>query len=284
MAVNDALVTTDWLNRQAKDPDVVIADCRFELGKPEAGMEAYQRDHIPGAIYFHLEEDLSGSVDKHGGRHPLPDMETFAKKLGRAGIDSTKTVIAYDDQGGAMAARLWWMLRYLGHEKAAVLNGGYKSWKEEGRPVTAEIPQPEKAHFEPRIPDRERLAGMEETKRFTGLLIDSRDPARYEGKTEPIDAKAGHIPGAVNYFWKQNLAEGQTWKSPEELKKDFAFISEGEKPIVYCGSGVTACANLLALHQAGIQDARLYAGSWSDWISYVQNPVKTGPETLRPVK
>ncbi|PTX64310.1 thiosulfate/3-mercaptopyruvate sulfurtransferase [Melghirimyces profundicolus] len=276
MLEGQPLVTPEWLHAHLEDPDLVVVDSRFELADPAAGKEAYRQDHIPGARYMDLEEDLSGPVKKHGGRHPLPDLDEFVEKLGTVGIDGAKTVIAYDDQGGAMAARFWWMLRYLGHEEVAILDGGYRAWKERGYPVTGEIPQPVPCRFQPRIDRPEQLAGMEDVKHYSGLVIDSRDPDRFEGKTEPIDAKAGHIPGAVNRFWKKNLCEDGRWKRPSELKKEWAFASRGEAPIVYCGSGVTACANLLALHAAGFKNARLYAGSWSDWISYEANPVRTG--------
>ncbi|OYD06180.1 sulfurtransferase [Paludifilum halophilum] len=270
------IVTPDWLNHHLEDSDLTVVDCRFELGDPEAGRKAYQNDHIPGAVYMDLEKDLSGKTRKHGGRHPLPDMNRFVEKIGRFGIGEGVRVIAYDDQGGAMAARLWWMLDYLGHEEVHVLDGGYQGWKEKGYPVTAEEPEPTATTFTPQIRRRSQLADMEDVKYHRGTLIDSRDPDRFSGKTEPIDPKAGHIPGAINYFWKNNLADGQRWKSAEALKQDFAFLSDEEGPIIYCGSGVTACANLLALRLAGVSKARLYAGSWSDWITYEENPVRTG--------
>lgn len=268
------LVTPDWLFEHREDPELVVVDCRFELADPEAGERAYRQSHLPGARYLDLEKDLSGPVGKHGGRHPLPDREAFAETLGRRGIDESKLVIAYDAQGGAMAARLWWMLHYLGHPEVAVLDGGYQGWVEKGYPVTADMPQPLPVRFRPRI-ESEMLVGVDEVKKHVGLLIDSRDPDRFAGRDEPIDAKAGHIPGAVNRFWKENLKEDGSWKSVEELKKEWAFAFEDEAPIVYCGSGVTACANLLALHAAGHRGARLYAGSWSDWITYRENPVQT---------
>lgn len=270
--IPSAIVSPEWLRDRLEDPGLVVVDCRFELSKPDAGRKAYELDHIPGAVYMDLEKDLSGPVGRHGGRHPLPETEAFAEMLGRAGIDHDKTVVAYDDQGGAMAARLWWLLRYFGHGQVAVLDGGYRGWKEKGFPVTADRIQPRPVRFVPRIRHPEWLVSMEEVKRHRGLLIDSREPDRYAGKFEPIDAKAGHIPGAINYFWKNNLEEGHSWKSPQALKRDFSFIPEGEEPIVYCGSGVTACANLLALYVAG-RNGRLYAGSFSDWISYGENPV-----------
>ncbi|MGI6125355.1 MAG: sulfurtransferase [Planifilum sp.] len=270
-----AVVSPKWLRERLGDSNLVIVDCRFELSKPHAGRKAYERDHIPGAVYMDLERDLSGPVRRHGGRHPLPELEALANTLGRVGIDRTKTVVAYDDQGGAMAARLWWLLRYLGHDQVAVLDEGYRGWKEKGYPVTPDRVHPKPSRFTPQIRNPEWLVGMEEVRRHRGLLIDSRDPERFAGRYEPIDAKAGHIPGAVNYFWKNNLEEGRRWKTPQALKKDFSFIPEEEQPIVYCGSGVTACANLLALHLAG-REGRLYAGSFSDWISYEENPIAQG--------
>ncbi|MDR6226108.1 sulfurtransferase [Desmospora profundinema] len=272
------LMDRETLRGHHDDPDWVVVDCRFDLADQEAGRQAYEQGHIPGARYMDLERDLSGPVGKHGGRHPFPDLDRFVEKLGAAGIDDTKTVVAYDDQGGAMAARLWWMLRYLGHERAAVLNGGFQGWKKAGHPVTQEKPEPTPTRFHPRIRQPERLVGMEETKAEKGWVIDSRERERYEGKREPIDAKAGHIPGAVHYFWKDNLEEGQRWKSAEVIRERFSDLPKDSRPIVYCGSGVTACANLLALHLAGFENARLYAGSWSDWISYEENPIRQGPE------
>ncbi|PTM59748.1 sulfurtransferase [Desmospora activa] len=273
-----SLIDTKTLHHHLDDPSWIVVDCRFDLKDEEQGHQAYEQGHIPGARYLSLKYDLSGPVSKHGGRHPFPDMDEFVDKLGRMGIDGEKTVIAYDDQGGAMAARLWWMLRHLGHERVAVLDEGFQSWVKAGYPVTPEVPEMTVTRFIPHIRHPERLVGMEETKAEKGWVIDSRERDRYEGKMEPIDAKAGHIPGAVHHFWKSNLTEGQRWKSKEEIREQFSYLQPGSRPIVYCGSGVTACANLLALHVAGIEDARLYPGSWSDWISYEENPIRQGPE------
>lgn len=272
------LVDIETLYNHLDHSDWIVVDCRFDLKEVDQGRQDYEQGHIPGARFMDLNRDLSGSISKHGGRHPLPDMDQFVEKLGRMGIDQDKTVVAYDDQGGAMAARLWWMLRHLGHERVAVLDGGFQSWLDAGHPVTQVVPAPNETGFIPHIRHPERLVGMEETKAEKGWVIDSRDRDRYEGKVEPIDAKAGHIPGAVHHFWKNNLAEGQRWKSAEEIREQFSYLSKGSRPIVYCGSGVTACANLLALQLAGIEDARLYLGSWSDWISYEENPIRQGPE------
>lgn len=272
-----SMVTADWLNRHLQEDDLVIVDCRFDLSDPEAGYGAYLKGHIPGAIYLDLDKDLSGKVARHGGRHPLPDWQEFAQKMGRSGIHADSRIVAYDDQAGCMAARFWWMMDYLGHQEVAVLEGGFQGWQESGYPVTQEIPQPEPAKFIPNIRHPERIVYQEEVKKHQGILIDSRERERFIGKVEPIDVKAGHIPGACNRFWKDNLQEGQYWKTPEELRHDFSFLA-GNTPVVYCGSGVTACANLLALRLAGVADARLYAGSWSDWISYEKNPIRQGEE------
>lgn len=265
------------------EPNAVIADCRFVLGQPDAGRQAYRKGHLPGAVYFDLEKDLSGPKREHGGRHPLPDLDEFARKLGEAGIDESVTVAAYDDQGGAMAARLWWLLRFLGHPRVMIMDGGYTHWREAGYPVTGEEPAPRPVRqFGVRV-RHELVAGMEEVRSKLGragvVLIDSREGKRYRGEEEPIDPAAGHIPGAVNRFWKDNLAEDGMWKPGNALRGRFAdLIAQDNELIVYCGSGVTACPNVLALAEAGRPDAKLYLGSWSDWVSYPDNPVATGEQ------
>ncbi len=273
--------TVDWLKERLTDPDIVIADCRFVLGDPEAGRREYERGHIPGAVYFDLERDLSGEKGAHGGRHPLPDLAELAQKLGRAGIDAAKTVVAYDDQGGAMASRFWWLLQYAGHKACYVLNGGFTLWKSSGYPVTAEIPQPLPRTFVPRV-QTEMLASMEDVKtrlHDSGtILIDSREKARYLGEVEPIDPVAGHIPGAKNYDWKDGLNERGEWKPAAEQANRFRHLDASKQIIVYCGSGVTACPNFIALKEAGFRHVKLYAGSWSDWISHEGNLIATGEE------
>ncbi|RAU94930.1 sulfurtransferase [Paenibacillus sp. YN15] len=261
---------------------VVLADCRFQLGQQKCGQEAYAAGHLPGAVYFDLEEDLSGPVGEHGGRHPMPDLGVLLLKLGERGIDRNTAVIAYDDQGGAMAARFWWLLRFLGHEKVYLLDGGYRGWVQAGLPVSSEPAAPaEPKVFGGRV-QNQMLVVMEDVRerldRPGTVLIDSREPRRYRGEEEAIDKKAGHIPGARNRFWKDNLGADGRWLPPEELKTRFGDIAPDQEIIVYCGSGVTACPNLLALAEAGRTDARLYLGSWSDWISYPENPVTTGEE------
>lgn len=273
-----ALVTPQWLRDHRNDERIVIADCRFALSASEQGAEEYATDHIPGALYFHLNRDLSGPKQEHGGRHPLPDPAALAALFSQAGIDEHTTVIAYDDQEMAMAGRLWWLLRYLGHDRVAVLDGGYAAWKKAGYEVTAEVPTPQARTFVPQLrPDM--LVSVEGVKnRKPGaVLLDSRAGERYRGEQEPLDPKAGHIPGARHFFYKDNLNTDMTMLPAEQLRNRIAGFAEQEI-IVYCGSGVTACSNLLALHQAGRTDAKLYAGSWSDWVSYSDNPVATGEE------
>jgi thiosulfate/3-mercaptopyruvate sulfurtransferase len=261
---------------------MVLADCRFQLGRSASGKEAYLRGHLPGAVYVDLEEDLSGPVVQHGGRHPMPDLGKLLLKLGQWGIDHATTVIAYDDQGGAMASRLWWLLRFLGASRVYVMDGGFSAWTQAGYPVTDELPEaPEPKVFGSRVRNS-LLVVMEDVREKLGqpgtVLIDSREPKRYRGEEEPIDKIAGHIPGAVNRFWKDNLDDGGRWKDREALRERFEGIAQEAEIIVYCGSGVTAIPNLLALAEAGRPDAKLYLGSWSDWISHPENPITTGDE------
>jgi thiosulfate/3-mercaptopyruvate sulfurtransferase len=275
------LVNMKWVKDHLKDPTVVLIDCRFTLGHPSAGRTAYLEEHIPGAFYLDLEADLSGAIGEHGGRHPLPDPYTLAEALSAIGIDEGIHVVAYDDQGGAMAARLWWLLTYLGHPHTCVMNGTFRMWKEQGYPVTKKIPLPKPRTFTP-SPQPHLLAEMEEVKQKLGhpetILVDSREPKRYRGEEEPIDRIAGHIPGAKNFFWKGVLREEGEWKTPDELRKHFANLPQDKEIIVYCGSGVTATPNILALKEAGYSNVKLYAGSWSDWISHEDNPVAVWEE------
>jgi thiosulfate/3-mercaptopyruvate sulfurtransferase len=273
----EEIVSLEWLAGHLNRPNIRVIDCRFQLGSPKAGRESYERGHIPHAFYFDLEEDLSSPVGKHGGRHPLPDLDLLADKLGKAGIDADTAVVLYDDQGGPFASRLWWLLRYMGHKKAAVLDGGYSQWVNQGYPVTTEKPVSQPKVFQIQV-QKDMLVRMEEVKAKLGedgvTIIDSRDAKRYRGEEEPIDPAAGHIPGAVNYFWKDSLAADGHWKSAEELRTHFSALSPEDEIIVYCGSGVTACPNVLSLHRAGFKKIRLYAGSWSDWVSYAENPIE----------
>jgi thiosulfate/3-mercaptopyruvate sulfurtransferase len=275
------LADMDWVRDHLHDPDVVIVDCRFVLGKPEAGRKAYSLEHIPGAHYLDLEQDLSGTVREKGGRHPLPDPAVLAKKLEAIGIDETVRVITYDDQGGAMAARAWWLLTWLGHPDVQVMNGTFRLWKEKGFPVTTEIPTAVPRRFNPQIQPH-MLADQSEVKQKLAspgtILLDSREEKRYLGIEEPIDRVAGHIPGAFHSFWQNVLNKEGKWKTSEELKDLFTHLDPDKEIIVYCGSGVTATPNVLALKEAGFERVKLYAGSWSDWISDPANPVARGRE------
>ncbi len=280
MMEQNHLVSIDWLHNHLKDPNLVIVDCRFALGKPGGnGLAEYMEGHIPGALYVDLEQDLSGAKSVHGGRHPLPETDTLAALFSTIGIDAETTVIAYDEQDLAMAGRLWWLLRYLGHEKVAVLNGGFSAWRKHGKPVSTEVPTPTSKTFTPVI-QHDMLVSAEQVKNRSAdcALLDSRAGERYRGEVEPLDPKAGHIPGARNYFYKQNFSPEGDMLPAEKLQERFSGLSADQEIVVYCGSGVTGCVNVLALYQAGRTDAKLYAGSWSDWISYPENPVATGEE------
>lgn len=286
------IVSAEWLRERLGRDDLVIADCRFELTDPDAGRRAYERDHIPGAVYFDLERDLSGPATGRGGRHPLPDMEAFCALLGRRGVGRGVTVVCYDDQLGQMAARLWWMLRYVGHDDAAVLDGGYGAWREAGGPVTAEVPAPTPRTFVAGLRPQ-MLAGMDEVRRMSrpararsdgapqggGIIIDSRAPERYRGEVEPLDPVAGHIPGARNLPWMDNVDPRGFFRPREELRNRFEnFPPDMEGVVFHCGSGVSACVNLLALEHVGLPGAKLYVGGWSEWCSVADNPVAVGDE------
>ncbi|WP_078428461.1 sulfurtransferase [Alkalihalobacterium alkalinitrilicum] len=275
------IIEMDWLTTHLDDPNVRIIDCRFQLGSPQAGFNAYVEDHIRGALYFDLEKDLSSEVKEHGGRHPLPDVEELVSKLSAAGIDENVTVVAYDDQGGPFASRLWWLLAYLGHKKVYVLNGTYSGWKQKGYAVTDSIPEVASREFQSNIQsslliDREELMDKLTAESDKILLLDSREEKRYLGEEEPIDKVAGHIPTARHFFWKDSLTSDQKWKTVDDQLDRLTGMDKGNEMIVYCGSGVTACPNVLALKAAGFENVRLYLGSWSDWITYEDYTIKKG--------
>ncbi|MFD3261158.1 sulfurtransferase [Paenibacillus lentus] len=283
--MTNPLVSKKWLLARMYQPNIAIVDCRFQLGSPEAGRMAYTESHIPGAVYLDLESDLSAPVGEHGGRHPLPDPEALAKRLGQAGISNDSVVVAYDDQGGMNASRLWLLLRWLGHDQVSVMDEGFAAWQKDGYPVTADQPVIVPSSFQPAVQPN-LIADVNDVRSAIGnpevLLVDSREAPRYLGDTEPIDAKAGHIPSAINAFWKNNLdAEGK-WITEEQrrtgLSEAIEALESNREVIVYCGSGVSACPNIVALHSLGYSNVRLYAGSWSDWISYSENPIATGEE------
>lgn len=276
------IVSAKWLHDRLARDDVVIADCRFELGDPAAGRRAYERAHIPDAIYFDLEEDLSGPVTGRGGRHPLPNLDEFCAKLGRRGIGDGITVVCYDDQQGQMAARLWWMLRYVGHDDVALLDGGYSAWRAAGYPVTESVPTPTPRQFTPRLrPDM--VASMDAVRKISeggrGVIIDSRAPERFRGETEPLDPVAGHIPGARNLPWMDNVTDIGFLRDQDDLRRRFDGLPDDMAQVVlHCGSGVSACVNLLAMELVGRGGAKLYVGGWSDWCSVQENPVASGSQ------
>jgi thiosulfate/3-mercaptopyruvate sulfurtransferase len=266
------VVSQLWLSEHLQKLEVVIVDCRFSLADPQLGKQQYEVAHIPGAYYLDLNEDLSSSLQKHGGRHPLPNPLELGQKLSTMGVNFQKTlVVAYDDSRLAFASRLWWLLRYFGHEQVAVLNGGFSQWQNAGYPVTNVINQPQIANFLPQV-KQEMLADITyvKTRKDTAgvILVDSRENERYLGIKEPIDKIAGHIDGALNYPWQEVTDSSGYLLSISEQCQRWENIKSAEEIIVYCGSGVTACVNLLSLELADIRNAKLYAGSWSDWISY----------------
>ncbi len=273
------LVDTETLSRHIDDPRWVVVDCRFSLADPGAGRRAYAAGHVPGARYAHLEEDLSSPVTSTSGRHPLPSPGTLAEKLGRWGIDKNKQVVVYDDTFGAMAARLWWLLRWLGHDAVALLDGGFPKWQREGRPVTDELPAIESAPFHPTINhalcvDTEQVQAMQQA--GNGLLIDARADERFRGEVEPLDKVAGHVPGAINMPYEDNLDFSGEFMSDEALREHYLAAIKNIAPadvVQMCGSGVTACHNIIAMEHAGLPGAKLYAGSWSEWITDPTRPV-----------
>jgi thiosulfate/3-mercaptopyruvate sulfurtransferase len=287
--MSQTLITPQQLAVRLEDRDLAVIDCRFDLARPHWGREAYASARIPHALYAHLDHDLSGKTSPSTGRHPLPAIDELAARLGQWGIDAQVHVVAYDQGSGAYAARLWWLLRWLGHMRVAVLDGGLAAWQEEKLPLdTARISQAlagrPARRFEPR-PDAdmvvstsglERLIGEGEIASADQVLIDARSSERFAGRGETIDPVAGHIPGARNHPFADNLDSTGRFLDRGTLRERFAKTLEGVPPdaaICMCGSGVTACHNLLAMEVAGLEGARLYAGSWSEWIRDPQRPV-----------
>ncbi|GMA49629.1 thiosulfate sulfurtransferase [Alicyclobacillus contaminans] len=273
------LLTAEALYERLQDADVVVFDCRFQLGDAAAGRTQYLAGHIPGAYYLDLEQDLSGPVSVHGGRHPLPDPAELAAKLAAAGVTESSQVVVYD-VGGGMAPRAWWLIRYLGHDRCAVLDGGFSAWQRANLPVETDVPAPKPGHLEPRVRHDWIVSTADVEAAMSGrlplTLVDARAPERYRGDVEPLDPVAGHIPGAHNRPWTDGVRADGTWKSAAEQAARFAGLVDTGIPVMYCGSGVTACANLFALALAGVSGAKLYPGSWSDWCSYPEHPVATG--------
>jgi thiosulfate/3-mercaptopyruvate sulfurtransferase len=275
------LISTAALALRLADPDWLVADCRFDLADPAAGAAAWRAGHIPGAIHVDLERDLSVAVTARTGRHPLPSPEAIAATLSRLGVGNQTQVVCYDAGNGAYASRLWWMLRYVGHDAVSVLDGGFAAWVAEGRPVSTDESGRPPARFAARprpgmlcdaADVAEALAGGE-------LLVDVRGAERFRGDVEPLDAVAGHVPGAVNLPFPENLGADGRFLSPAALARHWrerVGAKAGRGTICMCGSGVTACQGLLALETAGITGGRLYAGSWSEWIRDPSRPVARG--------
>lgn len=266
----------------AAHPEWRVFDCRHDLKNSEYGRQAYRRGHIPGALFLHLDADLSGTPNGRNGRHPLPDAARFAARMAACGVDAATPVVAYDNEGGIFAARLWWLLRWLGHERAAVLDGGLAAWRRSGRPLDDRLPVVPPARFgaHPRdiaVDVGEVLANLRSQRL---LLVDARSPERFRGENETLDPVGGHIPGAVNRFYADNLDDdGCFFKPAARLRGEFAALLAGRPPaqvVQQCGSGVTACHNLLAMEFAGLPGSRLYPGSWSEWCADPSRPVATG--------
>ncbi|MBW4657614.1 MAG: sulfurtransferase [Drouetiella hepatica Uher 2000/2452] len=287
----ESVISAMWLYENLQDSQGVIIDCRFSLAEPDLGQRQYQCSHIPGAHYFDLNQDLSSPVGQEGGRHPLPDLAQLAEKLSSVGVnfeeadaesDRFSWVVVYDDSRFGFAARLWWLLRYMGFDRVAVLDGGWSGWVAANYPVTDAVPLSKakasrakttgseisrlvpqtRSHW---VVDREAVKSRKDLPGV--VLVDSREGERYRGEREPIDPIAGHIPGAVNYPW-QEVTDAQGYCKPVfEQQQRWAALSEAEEILVYCGSGVTACVNLLSLAIAGIDTGKLYVGGWSDWCS-----------------
>ncbi len=277
----DPLIAPDALLGRLGDADLRIVDARADLSDPAAGRRAYERAHLPGAVHLDLEEDLTGPLahDGRGGRHPLPDPDAFAARLAAAGIGEGHEVVAYDDAGGAFAARVWWLLRWIGHERVRILDGGMAAWDRAGGPLDdALVAWPPADHAA--RPDRSALVDADEVARRlddpTVRVVDARAPERYRGETEPIDPVAGHVPGAWNRPFAGSLDGDGRFLPPAALRDRLGGATQGRDAIVMCGSGVTAAHLALAMRVAGLPEPRLYAGSWSDWCSRPERPVATG--------
>jgi thiosulfate/3-mercaptopyruvate sulfurtransferase len=276
------LVQAEALAALLGDPRLRLFDCRFDLARPAYGRSAYLDEHLPGAVHVDLNSELSRPATPTSGRHPLPSPADFEQRLRRWGVDADSLVVAYDDGNGAYAARLWWMLRWLGHDEVAVLDGGMRRWLQLGLPLTEEIPVPAPGNFVARpraamaVSATEVLAAADDP---ASRVLDARAPERYRGEVEPIDRVAGHVPGARNHPFGLSLDPQGRFLPPDALRDALTASLSGVAPqraIAYCGSGVTACHLLLAFEHAGLPGARLYPGSWSEWSSDPARPVRTG--------
>ena len=279
------LIRVEELRPQLDQPTWRVLDCRFDLMQPAKGREEYGQGHIAGAQYANLDQDLAGPVTDSTGRHPLPSTNTFANTLGAWGIDNDSQVVVYDHSSGAIAARLWWMLKWLGHDRVAVLNGGYAAWRETAYAVSDSAELLTAAKFRP-APDSNLVISTDELQDSINagdapLIVDARDRARFAGRNEPIDSVAGHIPGAVNRPFTESINAKGEWKSRDELREGWAQHLEQDFDrswVSMCGSGVTACHLALSAGLAGYPPPRLYVGSWSEWIRDPKRPIATDTE------
>lgn len=277
------LVSADDVIGHLGDAEWRIFDCRHDLQNTEYGAQAYAKGHIPGALFLHLDRDLSGDKNGRNGRHPLPDPARFAARMSVCGVGARTRVVAYDNEANVFAARLWWMLRWLGHDRVAILDGGLAAWRRAKQPLVTEVPAFPVARFEPR-PQPEMLVDadfvLSRLDSPEALILDARAPERFSGEQETLDPVGGHIPGAVNRFYFDNLDDaGCYFKPAAELRAEFDTLLGGRAPsevIQQCGSGVTACHNLLAMELAGLPDSKLYAGSWSEWCTDPARPIVAG--------
>jgi thiosulfate/3-mercaptopyruvate sulfurtransferase len=282
MPMFKTLIDPSTLAQHLNDHDWVIVDARFDLADPAKGEQQYREAHIPGARYAHLDRDLSGEKTGTNGRHPLPTVEQMRERFGTIGIAPGSQVVVYDADNAMYAARLWWMLRFMGHEAVAVLDGGLERWLREGHPVRGGAERWAATAFagEPRDDWALDVRAIEYSLGDPArVLVDARAEGRYRGENETIDKVGGHIPGAKNYFYQRNLADDKTFKSPSDLRAQWHALLGPTSPrdvVMYCGSGVTACHNLLAMEHAGLTGARIFAGSWSEWSADPRRPVATG--------
>ena len=280
--MHDTLIDPATLARHLGEPGWVVLDLRHDLADPDDwGRFQYRRGHVPGARFVHLDHDLSAPKTGRNGRHPMPSPEAAAALFGRCGIDASTQVVCYDQGGGTMAARAWWMLRWLGHRAVAVLDGGYVRWTREGHPVTTEVPSPAPRDFRAGAPlptaDANEVRASLDARSLA--IIDARPAERFRGEVEPMDPVAGHIPGARNRPCTLNLLPDATFKDAATLKAEYDALLSGvplDRVVHQCGSGVTACHNLLAMAVAGYPMTRLYPGSWSEWVADGTRPVATG--------
>ena len=290
MAFNTIIGASD-LAKHVGDSQWAIVDCRFQLTDEQWGEREYRVAHIPGASYAHLDKDLSGQKTGSNGRHPLPEPAALVQTFIRLGIGSEMQVVVYDQDSGMFASRLWWLLRWMGHDAVAVLDGGFAKWTAEGRPVESAgsshyVRSAVRFTGAPRLDmtvDVNDVAAIVE--HGGSMLLDARAPERYRGDVEPLDRVPGHIPGAVNRFFQDNVGAGGLFRQPDDLRETFSRLFGGlptEHVVCYCGSGVTACHNLLALEHAGLPGAKLYAGSWSEWCSDSSRPIEPSPKKERP--